>query len=140
MRATDEQIMERVTVLLSTLTMRNTDSLGIKAALTAYYEALEGCDYRDLCAVVAAMNSGPRKWAPSAGDLAQAVRDCAARRENPSQALEYAPEPDRDPPTAEEYARMMEKWANVRGSFDVRDSPEEFLRKAKADGRLTEAT
>jgi hypothetical protein len=132
--------MERVTVLLSTLPMRTTDQLGIKATLTAYSEALEGCDIRDLRSVVAAMFAGPRKWAPSAPDLGQAVRDAAARRENTAQALEYAPEPDRDPPTAEEYARMMEKWANIRGSFDVRDSPEEFLRKAKADGRLTEAT
>ena len=136
MRATDEQILERVTVLLSTLPMRTTDQLGIKAALTAYSEALEGCDISDLRMVVTSMFAGRRKWAPSAPDLGQAVRDIAARRQNASKALEHSPEPEKDPPTGDEYDRMQEKWARARKAFDYRESAVEWRKSRLADGTI----
>ncbi len=115
--------------------MRTTDQLGIKAALTAYSEALEGCHIEDLRAAVSDIFARNPKWAPSAPELGQAVRNVAARRQNPYDALEYAVELS-DPPTVDECARMQEKWARARKAFDYRESAVEWRKSRLADGTI----
>ena len=78
--------------------MRTTDEGGIKAALVAYCEALEGCERVDLHNAVNDIltgRGGPRKWSPSAPELAQLVRDQKARRVNHNpEHVEALPPPD----------------------------------------------
>jgi len=137
--------LERVTVLCSTLPLANTDEGGIKARLSAYCEGLEGCELVDLQVVVADLLAGRPtvlKWAPSAPELAQAVRDAKARRLwGPSKALADKTDeaPDDCQPTDEERERIQAKWAQERPTFEHKPSPEQWKKDRIADGTIRKA-
>ncbi len=137
MRATDEQIMERLTVLLSTLPMRTTDQLGIEAVLTAYCEVLEGCEIEDLRSAVSNVFASNVKWAPSAPEFGRIVLNAAAYRTHVPKALEPPPDVDKHKTSEAEYARMSEKWAAVRKSFGKRENPESWTKARVAEGVIT---
>jgi len=125
--------------------LANTDEGGNKARLTAYCEALEGCELIDLRRVVADLLAGrpaPRKWAPSAPELAQAVRDAKARREwDPSKTLELAGANASGDcqPTDQERERMCAKWQKVGETFGATQNPADWIRERIADGTIRNA-
>ena len=127
------------------MAMRNTDEGGIKAGLTARCEALEGCELVDLRVVVADWLAGRPtvlKWAPSAPELAQAVRDAKARRIwGPSKALADKTDeaPDDGQLTDEERERIQAKWAQERPTFEHKPSPEQWKKNRIADGTIRKA-
>jgi hypothetical protein len=90
----------------------------LKLALEGYYIALEDCDINDLKSAVNRCIKGQEdlKWAPSAPELAQLVRDAKARRDN-SGMLEapkakysaFEPTPSERRDKLAEYARKVAK-------------------------------
>ncbi len=141
MQATRLEILERVTVLLSTLPMRTTDEGGIRAALIAYQEALASVELIDLRTVVGdILNAKPvlRKWSPSAPELAQLCRDARARREGPPEAPKI--EPPEILPDDDEYARMASRATKPSESLGGRHNHNEWQEDRIADGTIKEAT
>lgn len=116
--------------------MRTTEHHGVKAALVAYCEVLDGCEIEDLRAAVASIFQANTKWAPSAPEFGQVVRNAAACRSHVPKGLEPPSDVEESYPTEEECARMSEKWQNIQHSFSVSESPAEWRRSRIAEGKI----
>ena len=134
------EIVKLVTLLVSSLPMRLPSETDIRLALEGYAIALEDCEIVDLrSAVLRCIKGEPEKlkFAPSAPELNQLVRDAKARREN-SGRLE-PPKPvysahERDLPTDDARKRMAAKAAKLMDELSPSISWDEWKRQRKAEG------
>lgn len=112
-------------LLLASLPSQTGGEIDKRFKLEGYWIALEEYDLADIEAVVRQCIKGQPvtyRWAPTAPELAQLVRDEKARREwDSSKALADKTDeaPDDYQPTDEERGRMCAKWQKVRETFCV---------------------
>jgi hypothetical protein len=110
------EIVKLVSLLMSSLPCRLPSGVDIKLALEGYAIALEDCERADLEEAVRRCIRGvpeKMKWAPSAPELAQLVRDARARRldaAKPKPEKVEAPNLPDNPEMAKRTARKISKF------------------------------
>lgn len=137
------EIVQLVSLLMSSLPCRLPSGVDLKLALEGYAIALEDCNISDLkSAVTRCIKGVPDKlqWAPSAPELAQLVRDAKARRDN-SGMLEAPPKAEAkysafEPISSERRTKLAEYARKVAVQIGQPQSPEDWQATRLADGTI----